>query len=196
MLKDLIIKNRSCRGYDSSYVMSREDLLELVDAARLSGSTTNRQQIRFYIADDKELVEKILPLTRWGGLFKDRHLPYEGKRPSAFIVVCVDKTVCPPAYSEEWAPFDIGIACQSMLLTATEKGLAGLMIGNVKFDELKALLQLPEELEPRLVVAFGKPDEEIKIVDVPADGNVNYYRDENDVHYVPKRALKDLIINY
>ena len=111
MLKDLIIKNRSCRGYDGSYVMSREDLLELVDAARLSGSTTNRQQIRFYIADDKELVETMLPLTRWGGLFKDRHLPYEGKGPSAFIIVCVDKTVCPPAYSEKWAPFDIGMSC-------------------------------------------------------------------------------------
>lgn len=48
---------------------------------------------------------------------------------------------------------------------------------------------------PVLIVAIGKPDETIVLTDVKEDGDINYYRDENDVHYVPKRSLEDLIIN-
>ena len=55
-------------------------------------------------------------------------------------------------------------------------------------------LGLPESIQPMLVLALGKPDEEIVCVDCEKDGNIAYYRDENDVHYVPKRKLEDLII--
>jgi hypothetical protein len=44
-----------------------------------------------------------------------------------------------------------------------------------------------------LIVAFGKLDEEIILTDV-VDGKTGYYRDENDRHYVPKRAVEDIII--
>ena len=30
MFRDLVIKNRTCRGFDESYVISRETLVELV----------------------------------------------------------------------------------------------------------------------------------------------------------------------
>ena len=66
--------------------------------------------------------------------------------------------------------------------------------GNFVRSEVAAALDLPEHLEPLLVVAVGKPDEEIVLTDLPEDGNTNYYRDAADVHYVPKRALEDLII--
>ena len=46
-----------------------------------------------------------------------------------------------------------------------------------------------------LVVALGKPDEKIVLTEADRDGDTNYYRDENDVHYVPKRKLEDIVIN-
>ena len=55
-------------------------------------------------------------------------------------------------------------------------------------------LQLGEDLEPMLIVAIGRPDEEIVLTDVGEDGSVAYYRDDNDIHYVPKRALRDVIL--
>lgn len=50
MLKDLIEKNRSYRGYDPSVRLTREDLLELVDLARYTESSVNEQPLRYYIA--------------------------------------------------------------------------------------------------------------------------------------------------
>ena len=69
------------------------------------------------------------------------------------------------------------------------------MIGNFQAGEVMEVLGLPEEIRPLLIVAFGKPAEEIHLVDVPEDRNTNYYRDENDVHYVPKRTLADELLN-
>ena len=89
---------------------------------------------------------------------------------------------------------DMGIVAQTILLAAVDMGLGGCMIGNFVRAEVSAALDLPEHLEPLLVVALGKPDEEIVLTDLPEDGNTNYYRDADDVHYVPKRALEDLII--
>ena len=84
---------------------------------------------------------------------------------------------------------------QTILLAAVEMGLGGCMIGNFQAGEGMEVLGLPEEIRPLLIVAFGKPAEEIHLVDVPEDGNTNYYRDENDVHYVPKRTLADELLN-
>ena len=42
--------------------------------------------------------------------------------------------------------------------------------------------------------ALGKPKETVKIVDIPENGSVKYYRDQDQVHYVPKRHLEDVLI--
>lgn len=46
----------------------------------------------------------------------------------------------------------------------------------------------------KLVIALGKPKEEIVIDDIPADGDIKYYREENQVHHVPKIVLDDLLL--
>jgi hypothetical protein len=80
-----------------------------------------------------------------------------------------------------------------MLLAAVETGLGGCMIGNFNAGSLHDVLKLDDNIKPLLIVAFGKPDEEIILTDV-VDGKTGYYRDENDRHYVPKRAVEDIII--
>ena len=39
-----------------------------------------------------------------------------------------------------------------------------------------------------------KPKEIVKIVDVPESGCIDYYRDREGIHYVPKRELKDILL--
>lgn len=80
------------------------------------------------------------------------------------------------------------------LLQAASEGLGGCMIGNFKPDEVANVLKFPENLAPLLIVALGKPDEKIVLTDVKEDRNTNYYRDAEDIHYVPKRALEDILI--
>jgi len=81
---------------------------------------------------------------------------------------------------------------QTMLLGAADMGLGGCMIGAFR-QELHDVLGLADNLKIALVVALGRPDEDIKIVDIA--GSTNYYRDENDTHIVPKRTMDELIIN-
>ena len=108
--------------------------------------------------------------------------------PTAFIVMCVDTRVVPDV---ERAARDAGIAAQTILLRAAEMGLGGCMIGSFR-PELKEALSLAEPLVPTLVIALGKPDEEIILED--AENGVNYYRDENGTHHVPKRTLDEIVI--
>ena len=191
MLKDLVMKNRSYRGFDESFRFSREELLELVDLTRYTASSVNEQPLKYYIAFEKEEVEQILPLTMWARALKDTQLPHSGMGPSAFIIICQDMNI-----SANTTRFqrDVGIAAQTILLAAVEKGLGGCMIGSFRKPELKILLGLSEGIEPNLVVALGKPAEKVILTEVGADGSTAYYRDENDVHYVPKRRLEDIIL--
>ena len=185
------MKNRSYRGFDESFRFSREELLELVDLTRYTASSVNEQPLKYYIAFEKEEVEQILPLTMWARALKDTQLPHSGMGPSAFIIICQDMNI-----SANTTRFqrDVGIAAQTILLAAVEKGLGGCMIGSFRKPELKSLLGLSEGIEPNLVVALGKPAEKVILTEVDADGSTAYYRDENDVHYVPKRRLEDIIL--
>lgn len=190
MLKDLLKKNRSYRGYDESRKITKEELWELVECTRLCPAAANVQPLKYYLAWEPEMVKKIQPLTKWAGALPHLHLPEEGKRPTGFIVICQDTDI-----SENLTAYlkDVGITAQTMLLAAVEKGLGGCMIGSFFKDELKKVLELPVNIEPLLVVAVGAPDEEIVLED--ACGTITYYRDENGVHHVPKRTMEELIIS-
>lgn len=192
MVKDLIIKNRSYRGYDESYKFSREQLMNYVDGARFCASSINIQPLKYFIAYDKEDVDKIQCRIKWARQLPQMTLPHPGMCPTGFVVICQDKNI-----SDNLNRFmkDVGIVAQSMLLMAVEEGLGGCMIGNFAAQDIREGLCLSENLQPLLVVALGKPAETIVLTDVGEDANTAYYRDENDVHYVPKRRLEELLIN-
>ena len=191
MILELAMKNRSYRGYDESYRFTKEELMELVNVTRFAASSVNRQPFTYYIAWEKDEVDKIQKLTKWARGLPQMTLPHPGMCPTGWVIVC---------HNTDWAPNverfrqDRGIVAQTLLLAAAEKGLGGCMIGNYVADDVKAALDLPENIVPVLLIALGKPAEKIVLTEVGEDGNVNYYRDENDVHYVPKRKLEDIIL--
>ena len=191
MLRELVEKNRSCRGFDESRTVTKEELLELVDMTRYVASGFNLQPLKYRIVCEKELVEAILPLTKWGAAIKHMKLPQPGKHPAAVIVICHDTTIGPNADS---AHIELGAMAQTILLGAVERGLGGCMIQNFSSSAVKETLGLADTLVPKLILGLGKPDEEIHIVPIGTDGSTKYYRDENDVHYVPKRDLKEIVI--
>lgn len=192
MLKDLIRANRSYRGYDENRKITKEELLELVDCARLTPSSVNMQPFRYYLAWEKEEVDRIQTLTKWARALPQMELPHPGMCPTAFIVICQDTEL-----NDSLARFqkDVGIVAQTMLLAATEMGLGGCMIGNFPAGTLKEAIGLPQTLAPLLVVAIGKPAEQIVLTEIEEGESTNYYRDENDVHYVPKRRLEDIALD-
>ena len=82
MLKDLVLKNRSYRGFDESVRISRETLEGFVDCARLCPSSVNKQPLKYFLAWEPEEVEKVQGLTKWARALPDMVLPHPGKRPT------------------------------------------------------------------------------------------------------------------
>ena len=190
--KDLVVLNRSYRGYDESYRFTREKLMEYVDLTRYTASSVNMQPFKYYIAYEKDEVNTIQSMTKWARALPELNLPYEGKRPTGFIIVCQDTNIF--SNTNRFMK-DVGIVAQTILLKAVEDGLGGCMIGNYSPEEVKTTLKLDDNIVPLLIIALGKPDEKIIITKIPEDGNTNYYRDEEDVHYVPKRELEDILLD-
>lgn len=191
MIIDLVRKNRSCRGYNHARKVSEEELRSFADCARLTASSINIQPLKYYLAWEEEEVARIQSLTSWAGALPQMKLPHPGMEPTGFIVICQDTGIFS---SVQRFQKDVGIAAQTILLAAVEAGLGGCMIGNFSQEKVHTELGLPENIVPLLIVAIGEPAEEIVLTDVGEDGNTNYYRDENDVHYVPKRSLEDVIL--
>jgi len=191
MLKDLVLANRSFRGYDESYKVSRKELMDIVDHARLSPSAKNAQILKFLVACEEEVVTKIQAQTKWAGALSELNLPREGSRPTGFIIILNDSNFETPIGLVQK---DVGIASAVMTLAATEKGLGCCMIGSYSGKGLIEALDLPEHLKPIFVIAVGKPAEKIVLTDASKGESVKYYRDNNDVHYVPKRKLEDIVV--
>ena len=190
MLIDLVRANRSFRGYDHSRKVTREELLKMVEAARLCPSSVNVQPFRYFLACNEDTVRTIQGQTKWAKGLPELTLPHPGKEPTGFIVICQDTDIHPNLSRFQR---DVGIVAQTMLLAAVEQGLGGCMIGNFKAGSVSKVLGLPEHIRPMLIVAFGKPDEEVVLTDV-VDGKTAYYRDAEDRHYVPKRALSEIVL--
>jgi nitroreductase len=187
MIKELITKNRSYRRYFQDFKIEIDTLRELVDLARLSASSTNLQPLKYILSNDSKKNALIFDQLTFAKML-DWKGPAEGERPSAYIIILGDKEI-----SQNFG-CDHGIAAQSILLGATEKGLGGCMIGSVKREELRKALNIPERYDILLVLALGKPKEEVVIEPMGEDGNFKYWRDRQDIHHVPKRALKDIIL--
>jgi nitroreductase len=188
VIHELVMRNRSCRRFDETFLVEKETLEKLVDLARLSPSAANRQPLRYLLSCDPDSNAKIFPHLVWAGYLKDWSGPSRGERPTAYILILSD-TEIGDAYG-----CDHGIAAQSILLGATERGLAGCMIGSIKRDALRAALEIPSRYEIQLVIALGKAGEQIVIEQVGTDGDVKYWRDEDGIHHVPKRRIEDVIL--
>lgn len=189
MFKDLVLKNRSYRRFFQEESISFETLKDLIDIARNTAASVNFQVLKYKLVNDKNDNEKVFENLAWAGLLRDWKGPEDGERPSAYIIILCDKEI------SQSKPIDVGIAAQTILLGAAEKGLGGCMFGSIKREQLAEDFYIdPEKYSIELVIALGKPKETVKLVSLPENGSTAYYRDENGVHYVPKRSLDEIII--
>jgi nitroreductase len=188
VIRDLILKNRSYRRFYQEVDIKLETLRELVDLARLSASAGNMQLLKYILSCDSQKNSLIFPHLAWARNLKDWPGPCEGERPAAYIIILGDTEI-----SRSFG-CDHGIAAQSILLGAVEKGLGGCIIGSIGRQGLREALGITPRYEILLVLALGKPKEAVVIETVGASGDIKYWRDSDGVHHVPKRHLGELII--
>ena len=189
MIRDLVLKNRSYRRFYQETVIELDTLRELVDLARLSASSGNKQPLKYILSCHPEKNALIFAQLAWAAYLTDWPGPSEGERPSAYIIVLGDTEI-----SQSFG-CDHGIAVQSILLGAVDRGLGGCIIAGVRHDGLRQALGIPSRYEVLLVLALGKPKEKVVIETVGPSGDIKYWRDSQGRHHVPKRLLDDIIIN-
>jgi nitroreductase len=189
MLKQLVQSSRSYRKFDHSATISMRTLEELVELARLCPSAANKQPLRFILSTSKADNDTIFACLKWAAYLTDWKGPTPSEQPAAYIIMVNT------AKDWDFAKFDLGIMAQTMLLGAVEKGWGGCMLGALDRGRLGAHFELPSDMEVRLVLALGRPAEDVRIVDVPEDGSIRYWRDETGTHFVPKRSLDELILD-
>lgn len=186
-IKHLTNTTRSYRRFRQIYPVTPELMTQWVDNARVSASAGNKQPLRYRIVTDKEQCAQIFETLTWAAALPDWDGPESGQRPTGYIIMATDSET----FKGELWRFDAGIAAQTIMLSSTEEGFGGCIMLSFKRGELKKILSMPEDLEPVLVLALGRPIEDIRLVDA-VQGDTTYYRDEQQVHYVPKRKLEDI----
>lgn len=188
--EELLLKDRSFRGFDNTCKIEKKSLLRLVELTRFCPSSANKQPLKFAVTCDEDTVKRILAETKWAGYLKELDLPRSGEGPTAFITVCHDTDIDPNVSAFQK---DVGIVSEVILLGASEMGLGGCMIGSFNAAKVSKILALSDNLKPQLVIALGKPTETVILTNT-TEGNTVYWRDENGVHYVPKRPLSEIVI--
>lgn len=189
MLKDLLVETRSFRSFNPDVKIPHEVLVDFVDNARITAATRNLQPLKYKIVDAEPELSACLPELRFAASLGIK-LPPDGHEPTSLIVMCHDTDVTP--YRDIYLK-DIGICAEVIMLSATEAGYGSCMLGSYNGDNIKKALNLPDNLMINLIVALGKPDEHCVLTEAE-DGNVKYYRDAKNTHYVPKRRLEDILI--
>jgi len=186
--KQLVMHSRTRRVFDQSRPVDAATLVELVDVARYMPSGRNLQPLKYVVSADQAQCAEIFPLLGWAGYLKDWPGPAQGERPTGYVVILLDKSLADDPFC------DHGIACQTIMLAAAEKGLGGCIIATINRKKLAKVLALPEHLEILLVLALGVPAEEVVIEPLPADGKIEYWRTADGTHHVPKRSLDDVLV--
>lgn len=182
---DAIKSRRTIRKFTQEPV-KQEDLLKLVDCARLAPYGANLQPLKFMIITDKDILTKLYPLTKWAGYLDWE--PAENERPTAYIAVLNDTSLKPTANAE----CDCGAAVMSMILEAQELGLSSAWLGALQRDEIKKLLKLDSKFDVTYLLALGYATQSGNTFDM--EENVKYYFDENGNVMVPKRTLDDVLV--
>jgi nitroreductase len=144
-----ISQRRSVRAYKDTDI-EEDKLRKVLEAARLSPSSSNRQEWKFIVVKNKETKKKLANAALGQSFI--------GEAP-VVIVACGTDTksimLCgQPAYT-----VDVSIACAFMILQAYELGLGTCWIGAFKEEEIKKILKIPEDVRVVAMTPLGYPNQ-------------------------------------
>lgn len=178
---------RTCRRFDETVPVSAEALRRMLDVARTASSCANRQPLRYITASTPESCERVFPHIKWAGALQWEG-PEQGERPTGYILICSAQP------ESMFVHYDTAIAAQTMQLHATELGFGCCMINSFAREPVRKILEVPEGIIPVLLLAFGHPVEERRLTDAKIGDDLRYWRDERNVHYVPKLTLDQVLL--
>lgn len=185
-VQQLIKETRSIRRFCAKKAISTEKLYKMLDSARCSASAGNLQRIRYMVVNDEKRTAEVFETLSFAAYLKGWR-PSVEERPAAYIVMLSSTEKIDASFA-----VDMGVAAQSILLTAKEEGIGGCIVMGFKKQELEKILGV-NAYNVAMVIALGEPLETVRMVQAKA-GEIKYYRNEQDEHIVPKLSLDEIIL--
>ncbi len=148
---EAIKKRRSVRGYLDKPV-EEQKLKEILEAARLAPSASNKQEWRFIAVKDKELKNQLVKAAKGQAFI--------GQAP-VVIACCAETDNHLMTCGQLCYPIDVAIAIDHMTLRAVELGLDTCWIGAFREDEVKKILDIPKDIKVVELLCLGYAKEEL-----------------------------------
>ncbi|MFH1824765.1 MAG: nitroreductase family protein [Candidatus Firestonebacteria bacterium] len=180
-----ITERRTIRRFKQDKI-SDEILKKLVNAGRLAPSGANLQPIEYIIVNDEALVVEVFKNVKWAGYITPKGNPKEGEKPTAYIIVLVDRD-----NKGTTANYDVGAAVENVLLTSGEEEIGTCWMGSIDRENLRKIFNVPNDFIIDSVIALGYKGENPVVEEYK--GSVKYWKDEGDILHIPKRNLKDIL---
>ena len=184
---ELMKTRRTFRRFDQSRPVAPEVIEEMRQTVRYSSTGRNGQNMHYIFVESPDLVEAIFPHTHYAGaLPPELGQPKEGEHPTLFVVLVEE--------GPNHTPIDdvnAGIGMANITMTAWAHGVGSVILRNINKPGIAQVLNIPAE-KINTVVAFGYPTHKVTVVDMPEDGNVNYYLDDHKDYVVPKKSVEEL----
>lgn len=187
----LVTSTRSCRRFEDQ-PLAGGTLDWLCSCARMASCAGNAQALRFALAESPEACDAVFPALKWAAMLKDWDGPASNERPTGYIVLCTKGTE-----RGRLDAIDAGIAAQTIQIAAQCRDIGCCILLAFDHDAVRQALDIPAPYEPMLVLALGYQKEIRVVVDVTdpsAPDALRYWRDEREVHHVPKLGLDTLIL--
>ena len=138
---EVISKRRAIRKYKKDPV-PEEKLQKLYHALQSAPTANNRQPFKFIFVKDAALREKIVKQAC--------HQDFLTQPPVLMV-----------AYCEKGDSFNVAIAVDHMILTATDEGLGTCWVGWFEREPLRKILNIPDEFDIPIMVPIGYSDENL-----------------------------------
>ena len=156
---ELVRKRKSTRDYLSKPV-PREIIDQCLEAARMAPSACNSQPWSFIVVDDKNIINEIVKKSMSGLYSMNKFVK---TAPVVFVVVTEQSVYAARMggmlRNVKYNLIDIGIACDHLILKATELGLGTCWLGWFNEKALKKVLGLPQSKQVAVAISMGYPDE-------------------------------------
>jgi nitroreductase len=146
---EAISDRRSIRKYKNIEIED-EKLDKIMEAARIAPSAANRQEWKFILVKEDETREKLVNAAH-GQKFV--------AQASATIVACSTESERIMPCGQYAYTVDLSIAVSFMILQATELGLGTCWLGAFDENEVKKVLNIPDEIRVPAMFTVGYADE-------------------------------------
>jgi nitroreductase len=155
---DIVKTRRSIRKYEDRNVPS-EALTTLLEAVRWAPSWANTQCWEIVVVRDRAVKEQLQ------ATLPSKGNPAAGAMVQAPVVLALCGRLQRSGYYKDqvttklgdWFMFDLGIACQTICLTAHALGLGTVVVGLFDHDQAKTVLKVPPGVELVAMIPLGFP---------------------------------------